>query len=142
MSPEQAQGNEVGPATDLYAAGVVFFVLLTGKKPYEGRNLVETLTMHVREPVPSLRAIVPEIPESFEKIVHRLMAKDPAKRYARAKDAIAAIDKALKGGAVSAVQPAAPKAKGGRPKWIWAAAGGAVLAAAAAVWWFFLRGGS
>lgn len=139
MSPEQAQGNEVGPSTDLYAAGVVFFVLLTGKKPYEGRNLVETLTMHVREPVPSLRAIAPEVPESFEKIVHRLMAKEPAKRYAKAKDAIVAIDKAMKGGAVSAVQPAAPKKKPGLPKWILAAAGAGLLLAAAAAWWFGFR---
>ncbi len=77
MSPEQAQGGEIGPPTDLYSCGVVLFAMLTGRKPFEGKNLVETLSMHVRQPVPSLRAIRPEIPEAVERVVHRMMAKEP-----------------------------------------------------------------
>jgi serine/threonine protein kinase len=129
MSPEQAQGEEVGPPTDLYACGVVLFVMLTGRKPYEGKNLVETLSMHVRMPIPSLREIVGEIPETVEKAVHKMMAKDPAKRHPSPSAAAAALDRALAGKS-EVMRPSRPipTAKPARaPVWIWITAGGGVL---------------
>ncbi len=116
MSPEQAQGGEVGPWSDQYSSGTVLFALLTGRKPYEGKNLVETLAMHVNSPVPSLRSLVPETPETVERVVHRMMAKNPGRRYPSASAASLALGAALKG---EAEKPPAP-ARGRRvPEWFW-----------------------
>ncbi|MBI2900262.1 MAG: serine/threonine protein kinase [Planctomycetes bacterium] len=130
MSPEQAQGGEVGPTTDVYSCGVVFFVLLVGRKPFEGGNLVETLSMHVNDPVPSLRQRQPGVPEALERIVHRMMAKLPAQRYPSANAVIAALEKAARGATVRAEGPAK------LPDWMWLAGlGGALIFVILAIWW-------
>lgn len=136
MSPEQAQGAEVGPQSDIYSCGVMFFVMLVGHKPFEGRNLVETLGMHVNNPVPSLRAEVPEVPEALEKIVHKMMAKNPLERYASPNQAIAALDRAAQGKA-----PEPPRALQEQfrrvPEWAWITAaivGGSLVLALLVLW--------
>jgi len=121
MSPEQAQGEEIGPATDLYSAGVLLFVLLTGRKPFEGRNLVETLSKHVKEPVPSLTSLQRDIPEALERVVHRMMAKDPAKRYPSAEATIEALDRAMR-------KTARREGLFHVPWWVWGACASVVLA--------------
>ncbi|QYC44375.1 Serine/threonine-protein kinase StkP [Nonomuraea coxensis DSM 45129] len=75
MAPEQWSGAPAGPATDVYAATVVFFECLTGGRPYRGTNLVALAAQHQSAPVPA-----EEVPAALQGLVERGMAKDPAER--------------------------------------------------------------
>ena len=89
MSPEQARGVEIGPATDIYACGALLFTLLTGRPPFEGRTPVAVAAQHLSAPVPEFSA-----PPALEAVVRRAMAKDPADRYESARDMCAALGRA------------------------------------------------
>ncbi|MEU1282870.1 serine/threonine-protein kinase [Kitasatospora sp. NPDC005856] len=81
MSPEQAEGADIGPATDLYSIGVVCYELLVGKPPYSGDGPLQIALKHVNQPVP-------ELPDTFPApvrvLVARALAKKPEERYADA----------------------------------------------------------
>ena len=82
LSPEQAEGRVVTPATDVYSLGVVLYELLTGEVPFHGDNLVVVAMKHVTEHPPSLLALRPDVPPRLARAVERAMAKDPADRFA------------------------------------------------------------
>ena len=81
VSPEQAQGKELGPTSDLYSLGVVMYEASTGKLPFDGDDAVSVALKQVNEePVPPSE-INPNIPDEFEAIILKCMAKDPAARF-------------------------------------------------------------
>ncbi|MDV9193389.1 serine/threonine-protein kinase, partial [Streptomyces sp. SR27] len=80
MAPEQAMGGAVGPATDLYALGVLLHELLSGNVPFAGSTALGVLHRHLYEPPLPLRRLRPEVPETLEALVLRLLAKDPRER--------------------------------------------------------------
>ncbi len=80
MSPEQAAGEAVDARSDLYSLGATFFFALTGRPPFEGRNLPAILAKHVAEPAPPLQAARPEVPTQVAAIVDRCLHKAPAAR--------------------------------------------------------------
>ncbi|MHC4838001.1 MAG: protein kinase domain-containing protein, partial [Planctomycetota bacterium] len=83
MSPEQADpSTEVDARADVYSVGCVLFEMIAGRPPYEGEGLREVLVAHATAPVPSLRALRPEVPAGLDAVVARAMAKDPADRFA------------------------------------------------------------
>ncbi len=86
MSPEQRTAQAVNAATDQYAFGIMAFEILTGELPFLG-TIQEVLVAHLDEPPPSLRARRPEIPQSIEALVHRMMAKKPSDRFPSLRDA-------------------------------------------------------
>ncbi|MCC7003588.1 MAG: protein kinase [Gemmatimonadaceae bacterium] len=90
MSPEQFNGQPVTGAADQYALGVLAYELLTGRTPYSGPSIGEVMKGHLFEPVPAMRVPHDEIPASVEACVQRMLAKDPAERYASVAEAVAA----------------------------------------------------
>lgn len=85
ISPEQAQGQRVDVRTDLYSLGVMFYEMLTGQRPYNGRSAVAIMSQHTSSPVPSL----PESAAMQQPLLDRLMAKHPSARYTSADELLA-----------------------------------------------------
>ena len=96
MAPEQIRGDRCTACTDVYALGVVMFEMLTGKVPYDGGTSVNTLMMHVNDPIPNMRDLVPNafIPEAIEALVYRCMAKNPEDRFASMDELLAGLKRA------------------------------------------------
>ncbi len=95
MSPEQGQGQGGDERSDLYALGIMLYECLTGQVPYEGDTSVSVLLKHVTAPIPSLRALRPDLPEALEQVVWKALAKNPVERFQTAQEfweALAAIE--------------------------------------------------
>lgn len=76
MSPEQADGRGTDPRSDIYALGVLFYEMLTGRPPYDAKESFALLYSHINDPIPTL---APEL-EPLQPLVNDLLAKDPDKR--------------------------------------------------------------
>ena len=84
FSPEQAQGGQPDPRSDLYSLGVILYEMLAGTPPFTGENAIAIAYKQVHDaPVP-LRAKNPEISPAFSAIVMKCLAKDPQRRYSTA----------------------------------------------------------
>jgi eukaryotic-like serine/threonine-protein kinase len=84
MSPEQAKGESVGPASDLYSLGVVLYEALTGELPYSAEDPVALAMKHVNELPRSPREANPEVPKDLTALALKLLAKRPEDRYPNA----------------------------------------------------------
>lgn len=81
MSPEQVQEKEVTCKTDLYSLGVVAFELLAGRTPFNGSSVSNLVRKIVKEPVPSIRRLRPDLPPKLEDVLRRAMQKEPDGRH-------------------------------------------------------------
>ena len=122
FSPEQAQGKQVDPRSDLYSLGCVLFEMLTTRPPFTGETPVAIAYKHVQETPPLPSSVGVAVPAPLEAITMKLLAKDPAGRYDTAEDLRADLRRFLDGQAVLA-GPATALAAG-------AAAGAAAAAVA------------
>lgn len=80
-SPEQAAGEAPTPASDVYSIGVVLYEMLAGRLPFVASTQQALAMMHLRDEPPRLTLFNPALPETLERIVHKVMAKEPAARY-------------------------------------------------------------
>jgi serine/threonine protein kinase len=93
MSPEQALGGDLTPATDLYSLGIVAWELLTGEVPFEETDTpVAVLYRHVHETVPSVRTVAPDVDERIADWLGKMLAKRPEDRFQSADDAWVALE--------------------------------------------------
>ena len=81
FSPEQAQGAQPDPRSDLYSLGIVMYEMVAGRPPFTGENPVSIAYKQVHDPPQPLNQIVADIPRPFEAIIAKLLAKDPKLRY-------------------------------------------------------------
>jgi serine/threonine protein kinase len=94
LSPEQAQGERAGPASDRYALGVVAFELLTGRRPFESDSATAEATAHVH-------AEVPPVSERVDPVFQRALAKDPKQRFGTSAELVRALRDALEPGSLT-----------------------------------------
>jgi serine/threonine-protein kinase len=95
VSPEQALGHDVTGQSDLYSLGVVLFEMLTGQVPFRGENQVAVAMKHVREELPDVRQLRPEVSASLAAVVDRATAKRLDERYRTDEELIADLADAL-----------------------------------------------
>jgi serine/threonine protein kinase len=81
MAPEQAMGKAVDRRSDVFSSGSVFYEFLTGEKPFKGKTLHAVLFQIIQEDPDALLTLNPELPTRLAAIVHRMLLKDPDKRY-------------------------------------------------------------
>jgi len=141
MSPEQATGDRALDArTDVYSLGAVIFEMLAGEQPYTGPTVQAILMKRLTEPVPSVRAGRPTVPDAVDQAVMRALAVVPADRYATAAQLSEALDRAVAStsgatAVVAAARPGGAVAGAGRRRLGAALAGAAVVAVALLGWW-------
>lgn len=90
MSPEQGHGEPVDVRSDLYSLGVILFEMLAGRKPYTAENPMAIIYQHRKAPIPAL----PERLAALTPLLERLLAKEPAGRFASATAAAEALERA------------------------------------------------
>lgn len=81
MSPEQVTGNPIDGRSDIFALGVTFFELLSGRRPFEGDYIMSVLYAIANEPAPRLSEFDPSIPAELDAIIARCLAKSPSERF-------------------------------------------------------------
>ncbi len=91
ISPEQIQGMEVSPASDIYALGVVIFEMVTGRRPYTAKNPVALITKRLTEPPASPREYAPHLSRRWESAILRCLDDNPTRRYATPWHVVAAL---------------------------------------------------
>ena len=88
MSPEQVKGREIDGRADLYALGIVFYRMLCGEVPFTGDSAVSIAYQHVNEPIPPISALRPDLPQYADRILQKLLAKDPDNRFQSGRELI------------------------------------------------------
>jgi serine/threonine-protein kinase len=86
MSPEQINGHAIDGRSDIFSLGVVFFELLTGQLPFQGKTLTNLFYQITQAKHPSVRSLNPKVPKPCEQIIDRALAKEAEQRFQSAAD--------------------------------------------------------
>ena len=86
LAPEISKGNPASAQSDIYAAGVTFFEMLTGRVPFNKPKAIDIAVAHIKEKFPSIKKFLPNCPKEIEKIIFKCTKKNPRDRYKSAKE--------------------------------------------------------
>ena len=86
LPPEQASGKGSSLKSDIYSMGILMYELLSGNLPYKGDNAVEIALKHMKEDLPDIKELVPNIPQSVENVILKATSKNPKNRYNDARE--------------------------------------------------------
>src|SRR5688572_7651554 len=131
MSPEQVRGLAADHRSDLFALGAILYELLTGRRAFQRDSAVETMSAILKEEPPELATSGKPVPPALERVVHRLLEKDPNHRFQSASDLAFDLEALSSPSAAAASGPRARGLAPGRARPI--AAGVGLLAAGALV---------
>lgn len=96
IAPEQGSGEtDIDGRADLYSLACVMYQLLSGYQPYTGDTMMKVVLQHIADPVPSLRAVAPDLPEAIDHVIARAMSKSPDDRYENSVEFAEAVAHAL-----------------------------------------------
>ena len=97
LSPEQATGEEAGPASDIYSLGVCAYQFLAGRLPYEYSSLTELALKQQSDQVAPIAELRPDVPPALDMAIRRCLERDPSLRYGTAMEMAAALEGGLHG---------------------------------------------
>src|SRR5205807_9939268 len=83
IAPEVLKGAEADRRSDVYSLGVLLCELLSGQPMFVEQNYVDIVEKHVREPLPPLRELAPDLPASLELVLNRALSRNPERRFQR-----------------------------------------------------------
>ena len=106
LSPEQVRLDPASPRSDIYALGIVAYEMLTGAPPFPGSSLTALLDHQMKDAVPSVRELRPDLPAELDRAIARATAKDAEARPSDPLELAAAVRAALRGDASSVIVPA------------------------------------
>ncbi len=153
MSPEQCQGFDLGPATDIYSLGIILYEMVTGRRPFHAETPVAVILQQLNDPLPPPHELRPDLPPRAETVIFKALAKQPESRYKTAGELANAFNQAIVGAetAVGTTRPVGtpppepnpipepatmPAQKRQLPAWAWGVIG--VVAAAVLITGGFL----
>jgi serine/threonine-protein kinase len=116
MSPEQVEGRPLDPRSDLYSLGVTVYHMLAGHPPFRGASAFDVALQHVQRPPEPLSNVRPDLPAALCALIHKLLAKDPARRYPSARDLLKDVARLRDGLSLSEPAPAPPAAPPAPPQ--------------------------
>ena len=88
MSPEQVEGKDVDPRSDIYSLGVTSYQMLAGRPPFDGETALAIAVQHLRNEPIRLESLRPDLPSGLCRIVHQMLAKNPQERFQKPADVL------------------------------------------------------
>jgi len=136
MAPEFLLNRAFDGRADIFSLGIVFYEVLAGRHPFLAGSFAATIDGILRDQPQNLRTLNSQVPDFLERIVTRMLEKDPAARYAKASELLGDLQHPERTLAPAVTEPFIPERKAGWKKWTWAVLlAVAILSLATRPWW-------